>query len=227
MRPRPATPPSATRSPTRSSPCSPCGGARKHDVPVRPTLLRAAEHFHRTQAPDGHWLYDDTGTPDALWTTATAAGLMALAMEEALPAEAKPTGGGAGAKAPPRRADVEKAFAYVGRSVGRTKGDPGGGAHRYAGTIFQADAWGDLYYLWTIERLGMIYGRPVIGGRDWYDWGYPIVLGHQKADGSWQDRFPPEVDTCFALLFLRRANLARDLTRMIEGHFPAGGATKD
>lgn len=201
-------------------------GARRHGLPVRATLLRAADHFHRTQFPDGHWLYDDTLNPTVLWTTATAAGLMALAMEKALLEDPEFNPHRTETKIAGKRADLDKAFAYVGRTVGRSRGEPHGAVHQYAGTIFQADAWGDLYYLWTIERLGMIYSRPVIGARDWYDWGYPILLKHQKADGSWQDRHQAQVDTCFALLFLRRANLARDLTRMIHGHFPAGAAPK-
>jgi hypothetical protein len=187
-------------------------GARKHGIPVRETLLRTAAHFHRSQFPDGHWIYNAEITPDKLWTTATAAGLMALAMEKALREDREFTRLGKEVKGPAKRANVDKAFDYVARSIGRKKGDPGGASHGYVGTIFQADAWGDLYYLWTVERLGMIYGMDRIGGKDWYEWGYPIVLKHQKEDGSWQDRHQAEVDTCFALLFLRRANLAHDLS---------------
>jgi hypothetical protein len=94
--------------------------------------------------------------------------------------------------------------------------DPGGGVPRYKGTLFGADAWGDLYFLWSVDRVGMIYQMDRIEGKDWYDWGYPIVKGAQKADGSWQDRFDPAIDTCFALLFLRRANIARDLTDKLQ-----------
>jgi hypothetical protein len=202
-------------------------GARKHGLPVRETLLRAAAHFHRSQFPDGHWIYDNAYNPGVLWTTATAAGLMALAMEKALLEDSEFQRTGPAVKAPEKRADVAKAFEFVGRSVGRKKGDPGGASHGYAGTIFQADAWGDLYYLWTIERLGMIYGMARIEGKDWYEWGYPIVLEHQKPDGSWKDKHQPQVDTCFALLFLKRANLAQDLAAKLQELYRSSKSPKE
>jgi hypothetical protein len=88
--------------------------------------------------------------------------------------------------------------------------------YAFSGTIFGADSWGDLYLLWSIERVGVIYDAreipPGPGGRDWYNWGAHIILDNQKEDGQWQDRFPGVPDTCFALLFLKRANIAKDLT---------------
>ncbi|MFO0966268.1 MAG: hypothetical protein U0793_11885 [Gemmataceae bacterium] len=192
-------------------------GARKHGIPVRETLMRVAAHFNHRQFPDGHWQYNVEIDPNVLYSSATAAGLMALAIEKALREDREfNTAKEELVLDLGKRADLAKAFEYVGRSLGRKKGDPGGATHHYTGTWFQADAWGDLYYLWTIERLGMIYGMPVIEGKDWYDWGYPIILEHQKADGSWQDRHQPEVDTCFALLFLRRANIAQDLSNKLQ-----------
>ncbi len=62
----------------------------------------------------------------------------------------------------------------------------------------------------------MVYSKEEIGGKNWYDWGYPIVMAEQQADGSWQEKprpnFGPLVDTPFALLFLKRSNIAKDLT---------------
>lgn len=80
------------------------------------------------------------------------------------------------------------------------------------GTYIDADAWGDLYFLWSVERVGVIYDRQVIGGVDWYRLGVPILLANQRADGSWRDRFPGIPDTCFALLFLKRINVVKELT---------------
>lgn len=82
----------------------------------------------------------------------------------------------------------------------------------FSGTIFGADSWGDLYLLWSIERVAVIYDLKRFGGKDWYAWGADIILQNQKANGSWEDRFPGVPDTCFALLFLKRANIAKDLT---------------
>jgi hypothetical protein len=78
----------------------------------------------------------------------------------------------------------------------------------------------NLYFLWTLERVGVLYNLETIGGKDWYVWGVGLVLEAQQKDGHWQVPArigaPPQVDTCFALLFLKRANLAKDLTKKLE-----------
>jgi hypothetical protein len=84
------------------------------------------------------------------------------------------------------------------------------------GMIFGADAWGDLYFLWSLERVAMIYGLKEVGGRDWYTWGRKFVLPKQDKDGSWKERFPGVPDTCFALLFLKRVNIVKDLTDKLQ-----------
>lgn len=96
------------------------------------------------------------------------------------------------------------------------------------GIIFDADAWGDLYFLWSVERVAVIYGLekiPSPGGqqKDWYGWGRDIILKNQVTDpkkpqdvGSWQERFPGVPDTCFALLFLKRANIVKDLSDKLK-----------
>ena len=51
-----------------------------------------------------------------------------------------------------------------------------------------------------------------------------IALGRQQSDGSWrQGGYPgstPLIDTCLALLFLKRANLTADLTRKLKTLLP-------
>ncbi len=93
------------------------------------------------------------------------------------------------------------------------------------GTYFNADSWGDLYFLWSVERTAEIFGLTKINGRDWYAWGSEIILQFQQEDGSWRDRFPGVCDTCFALLFLRKANLAKDLTNKLRGVRTAPGVS--
>lgn len=58
------------------------------------------------------------------------------------------------------------------------------------------------YYLYGQERVGMLYGTDRIGSREWYDEGAEWFIEHQAANGSWSRNIP---DTCFAILFLRRA----------------------
>src|SRR5207302_1153787 len=84
-----------------------------------------------------------------------------------------------------------------------------------------AKAYGDLYFLWSVERVAVVYDLRTIGGQDWYAWGVSVLLAHQAGDGSWKDAFPGPIDTCFALLFLKRVNVAQDLTKVLQG---LGGA---
>jgi hypothetical protein len=74
----------------------------------------------------------------------------------------------------------------------------------------------DLYFMWSLERVAVLYDLPTIGGKDWYRWGAEMLLANQKPFGNWQDGgYPgadPIIDTCLALLFLKRANLVTELT---------------
>jgi hypothetical protein len=189
-------------------------GARKYGVSVQEPLLALAAYFHAKQNPDGSWNYPNL----SLKATSTCAGLIALAIEKAILKNKEFADPNRPTVAGPKKADVNKAFAFVAQTIGRKKGsDNGGTKFGYGGTLFDADAWGDFYFLWTLERVGVIYSKEKIDGKDWYDWGYPIVMQAQRMDGSWADRHPIVIETCFALLFLKRANVARDLTRMIRG----------
>jgi len=64
------------------------------------------------------------------------------------------------------------------------------------------------YYLYALERLGMLYDTGMIGDHPWYPEGAEFLLKIQKPDGSWEGLKPekkPTWDTCFAILFLKRA----------------------
>jgi hypothetical protein len=63
------------------------------------------------------------------------------------------------------------------------------------------------YYLYAVERTGMLYDTALIGNHDWYLDGARVLLAAQKGDGSWDaSHFKhPTWDTCFAILFLKRA----------------------
>jgi hypothetical protein len=193
-------------------------GARKHGVPVRDSLLALANYFHNdTQQKEGSWNYPG----NSLKATSTCAGLIALAIEEVLLHDDEFTSKNLKPAITRKKADVNKAFEFVAKTIGRTKGDPGAGTSLgYGGALFDADAMGDLYFLWTLERVGVIYSTELIGGKRWYDWGYPIVQKSQQPDGSWSEKhrlsFGPLIDTPFALLFLKRANIAKDLTAKLQ-----------
>ena len=94
------------------------------------------------------------------------------------------------------------------------------------GLFFDGDNWGDLYLLWSLERMAVIYDLKKIGSVDWHEWGTDIILEHQEVDGSWKERFPGVPDTCFALLFLRRANLVKDLTNKLRDLLTQGSGVQ-
>jgi hypothetical protein len=58
-----------------------------------------------------------------------------------------------------------------------------------------------LYYLYALERAGMLYGTETIGSHWWYPEGAKVLVDKQGANGSWGG----VADTCFAILFLKRA----------------------
>ena len=58
------------------------------------------------------------------------------------------------------------------------------------------------YYLYALERACRITDTQKLGKADWYYEGAKFLLENQVQDGSWERR---PVDTCFAILFLRRA----------------------
>ena len=72
-----------------------------------------------------------------------------------------------------------------------------------------------LYYLYAVERVGMLYDTATIGPHDWYLDGARHLLKSQKKDGSWDETVgfgkKPYWDTCFAILFLKRATRRLDV----------------
>ncbi len=61
-----------------------------------------------------------------------------------------------------------------------------------------------LYYLYAIERVGVLTARRRLGGKDWYREGAQLLVQMQKPDGSWGSGVAGIPDTCFALLFLAK-----------------------
>ena len=80
-----------------------------------------------------------------------------------------------------------------------------------------------VHLAWSWQRetgrtpISLLYDLKTIGDFDWYAWGAELILANQQADGGWRERIPGIPDTCFALLFLRRANLIKDLTERLQG----------
>lgn len=86
-----------------------------------------------------------------------------------------------------------------------------------------------LYYLYGLERVGMLYGTEQFGPHEWYPDGANHLLKTQNPFGFWDpgDRLPSQanVNTCFAVLFLRRgtAPLRREAVATGGPAAPRGG----
>src|SRR5438046_947104 len=98
----------------------------------------------------------------------TCAGLLGMALALGLDLELQ-TG-----KAGPGMADpaVKKALAYLGGTIGKPTEPVGGnwkgkgqGKGKKGGRLVGADARGDLYYLWSVERVAVIFGLRNIGDK--------------------------------------------------------------
>jgi hypothetical protein len=68
------------------------------------------------------------------------------------------------------------------------------------------------YWLYAAERLGAFLETETFGPHEWYPKGVEYLLAKQEIDGSWNKNV---VDTCFAILFLKRATppLVRIITK--------------
>jgi hypothetical protein len=58
------------------------------------------------------------------------------------------------------------------------------------------------YWIYSVERAGVLAKLDRFGAHAWYAEGARYLLAHQGADGSWNGN---TLDTCFAILFLKRA----------------------
>lgn len=78
------------------------------------------------------------------------------------------------------------------------------------------------YYLYALERAGMLYGTEKFGPHEWYPAGANHLLDIQQADGRWQtNEFEqyfghPLNQTCFAILFLRRGTAPLEVIKTGE-----------
>src|SRR5262249_438165 len=124
----------------------------------------------------------------------------------------------AGEKTPDRPKTEDKGITEALRALGALLDDPADKMSQLGQEITKGAV--NLYYLWSVERVGVLCGLKTIGGKDWYKWGVKHLLPAQKEDGSWFTRgylgSSPTIDTCFALLFLKRADLLPGLRERLQ-----------
>jgi HEAT repeats/Prenyltransferase and squalene oxidase repeat len=228
--------------------------ARRHKQPVDETLTRAEKRFRAMQHPDGGWGYTAGATTTPPMTCAGLLGLgighgvaddsavrtdtkRSKKQERAKP-KAKET-----ARDPSRDPAVRAGLVILGRMIAGPFADahrtfnrgPPPGVPRGPGAALPPGLQGqldrepdptDYYFLWSLERVGMVYGLKTLAKNDWYQWGADLIVRRQRSDGGWQGNYEKPVDTSFALLFLRRSNLASDLTTKLKGKVEDPGEVK-
>jgi hypothetical protein len=85
----------------------------------------------------------------------------------------------------------------------------------------------DIYFLWSLERVGMLFNLPTLGDKEWYRWGAEVLVTNQLDSGEfnaadwWESindkrfrksLYGPILKTAFALLFLKHSHPMKDLT---------------
>jgi hypothetical protein len=175
--------------------------AQRHGLPARTALLTTEQYFRDTQHEDGSWAYHPAANN---WRDSmTCAGLMSLAMRYGV------TSGHGGDLRPTQRINVRDpavlhGLRYLAESLDRIACT----GH----VIVGVDAREPFYFLWSLERMAVIYDLKKIGNREWYPWAAEMLVETQRQDGLWNN----VVDTCFALLILKRSNFAQDLQLAVQ-----------
>jgi hypothetical protein len=176
--------------------------ARRAGMPTERALARGEARYRAMQAPSGGWVYAQPGAemPSA---SMTSAGLLSLAIGHAVRPPNAPK------MDPDKDTGLKGALVAISASIG----EPG----QERDKLVLQQGGKTYYFLWTLERVGLIYGLKTIGGKDWHAWGTDLLLANQNADGSWRGEFEKGgCDTCFALLFLKKANIAEDLSSKLK-----------
>lgn len=179
--------------------------AQRQGLPAQPSLARVDRYFRGIQNPDGSWGY--SGRSKQWRDSMTCAGLLGLAVGRSVLKKPRADG----KETPEKDEAITNGFRYLAQSIETP--EP---VVRDGGGFIGADAHGDLYYLWSLERVAMVYDLSVIGGKDWYAWASQEIVKAQRPGGSWEEGLPGAVDTSFALLILKRVNVAKDLTSNIK-----------
>jgi hypothetical protein len=192
---------------------------RRYGLPVDDTLLRVEARFRAGQNVDGGWGYQIAASgPEGNSTASmTCAGLFGLAIGRAIHVKNLNT---KTKKQNTRTRDINKDLAVRNGLLilSVVIGQPLSERPLLVEQPKAEQAKGRVYYfLCALERMAVAFNLDRIGKKDWYAWGIEYLLASQKADGSWQGDFGAcGADTCFALLFLKRADLTSDLSGEVK-----------
>jgi hypothetical protein len=179
----------------------------KYDVPMERVMALIDWRFRHLATDQGGWDYQ---TRVHTKETMTCAGLLGLALKHGL---LLPNAENRGRHVSIRDPFIGRALFVLNRLL-----DP-----YFLGFFEERTKLEslDLYCMWSVERVAVLYNLRKIGDLAWYPVGVRLLLPLQQADGSWSPTGKtalnePVVSTSFALLFFKRSNLSPELTRRLN-----------
>lgn len=143
---------------------------------------RALATVVRTQRPDGGWSYQEGGASYGSMTAAGVADLLILG--HAIQQRERSRGCGNYRTSAP----LARGMAWLAEHFRSDTNPIAGGQHLY-------------YWLYAVERCGILAGQRYLGRHDWYRLGASFLVRAQDRDGRWRGDL---TDTCFAVLFLTK-----------------------
>lgn len=185
--------------------------ASRWGVNIDDAMLRVGTRFIDTQMEDGGWAYNHTADAPQSGNSMTYAGLFCLTVAKAtelrkMQERARTEADGTERLQSDDSIDDDPVFARGLEKAGA-----------FAQGINQNQA---RYFLWSVERLGVLLELDTIGTTDWFDKGSDALVKSQREDGAWvnsNETWGNIADTSFAVLFLRKANLGSDISRLLRG----------
>src|SRR5262249_52312846 len=146
---------------------------RKYDIPVEKTVALVDYRFLSSQQADGGWGYL---AKDKSTNTMTCAGLIGLAVGYG---SYNDTLGPAWRLGKTLRDDPapQKGLDFLGKFIGEEPAD-----------WAQPVPLENLYFIWSVEEVGMVYSQKEIGGKEWYPWAAHMLVVNQQPDGSWNNQ---------------------------------------
>lgn len=163
------------------------------------TWAAARKFMLYTQRPDGGWGYYFKDMRDrSSYGSLTLAGIAAVAICEYY----------LGTKEPLKVASVQRGIRWMAQRLDFEKNPD-----VTRSNVIDPKAW-HYYYLYSIERTGIILNTDKFGDREWYPGGAMWLVKNQQSAGSWHTGVNLDwkaagsmivPDTCLAILFLTRS----------------------
>ena len=161
---------------------------RERDVELRANEIRGDYRIEWTEKARARGFHYSTGGKMPSTGSMTTAGAAGLIICQSMLWKSRKFTGEERART---RAAIRDAMAWQQTHFDVTQNPGAGPAAHY-------------YYLYGLERMGILAHTRFIGKTDWYELGAEFLMHEQDDVGSWQGG--DVVDSSFALLFLKRSS---------------------